>query len=144
MFANRSSGMIIGHFDEFFGDGKCKSVINEKTGQPEMECSTADTVVYKDYVNTTEGKTFLGLTSTDTAEAGKFYETSGGQRVIYTPYETHPWNHFSTETTANMIDFYDTAFAFQLNEHGEGYSELFHKRKYIHTHTQTHTYTHTP
>lgn len=118
LFGDRSSGMIIGHFDEFFGDGKCQSVIDEKTGAPTMKCSTADTVVYKDYVKTAEGKSFLGLAATDEAEAGKFYEYAGGQRVIYTPYETHPWNHFSTETTANMIEFYDTAFDYQLEKSG--------------------------
>jgi hypothetical protein len=29
---------------------------------------------------------------------------------MYTPYETHPWNHFSVETTGNQIDFYNKAF----------------------------------
>ncbi|UJF17615.1 hypothetical protein L0B53_02265 [Vibrio sp. SS-MA-C1-2] len=29
------------------------------------------------------------------------------KRVIFTPYETHPWNHFSTTTVSYLIDFFD-------------------------------------
>ena len=102
-FGPRSSGMIIAHFDEFFGDdGKLGS----------------NTVGYKNYIETEQAKKFLGDTS-KTYEDGKFYDhADGGQRVVFTPYETHPWNHFSTETTAFMIDFYDQAFGFQLDKAG--------------------------
>ncbi|MBQ8537272.1 MAG: hypothetical protein IJ461_07725, partial [Clostridia bacterium] len=42
---------------------------------------------------------------------GAWYETSdGGKRIIYQPYETHPWNHFSLSTCANVVSFYNTAF----------------------------------
>ena len=109
-FSTRSSGMIIGHFDEFFGDGH---YLFDMTG---------DTVVYKDYLETEEGQYFLdgGLTAAagKEYEVNKFYDNMGGQRVIYTPYETHPWNHFSTETTGYMIDFYDEAFEYQLTKAG--------------------------
>ena len=30
--------------------------------------------------------------------------SQSGQHIIYTPNQTHPWNHFSTATTANIID----------------------------------------
>ena len=77
---------------------------------------------YKDYIETAEGKSFLGggsnLSEGEEYQAGKIYEVAGGQRVIYTPYETHPWNHFSTETTSYMIDFYTEAFDFQLKNAG--------------------------
>ena len=106
-YNTRSNGKIIGHFDEFFGDG------NELG---------SNTVAYKDYIKTAEGKSFLGggsnLAEGEEYEPGKIYEVAGGQRVIYTPYETHPWNHFSTETTAYMIDFYTEAFDFQLEKAG--------------------------
>jgi len=106
-YNTRSDGKIIGHFDEFFGDGNALG---------------SNTVAYKDYIETAEGQTFLGggsnLAEGEEYEPGKFYEVAGGQRVIYTPYETHPWNHFSTETTSYMIDFYTEAFDFQLEKAG--------------------------
>ena len=111
LYGSRSSGMIIGHYDEFFGDDSCVVIKGEQVCDP-------NSVVYKDYVETAEGKAFLGLAADADAEAGKIYDYAGGQRVIYTPNETHPWNHFSTETTGYMIDFYDEAFAYQLNKAG--------------------------
>lgn len=108
LYGSRSSGMIIGHYDEFFGNPS--------------DSSTGKTVTYKDYVETDQGKEFLGngtnLGEDEEYVAGKIYDYAGGQRVIYTPNETHPWNHFSTETTGNMIEFYDAAFAYQLNAAG--------------------------
>ncbi len=35
---------------------------------------------------------------------------NGGRRVIYEPWEIHPWNHFSFETTRYQISFYTKAF----------------------------------
>lgn len=108
LYGSRSSGMIVGHYDEFFGNPS--------------DSSTGKTVTYKDYVETDQGKQFLGngtnLVEGEEYKASKIYEYQGGQRVIYTPNETHPWNHFSTETTSNMIDFYDAAFAYQLEAAG--------------------------
>lgn len=117
-FGSRTVGMIAAHFDEFFFN---KSD-DEKTAEDK---AITGTVVYKDFSARNSGKAFLGLGPDDTAEAGKFYyaysgpmqvegkdvrPTQQGKRIIYTPYETHPWNHFSTETTANFIDFYAAAF----------------------------------
>lgn len=107
MFADRSSGMVIGHYDEFFGD---------------PTDDNKSTVNYKDYVKTDQGKTFLGggtnLNAGEEYSAGVIYSYEGGQRVIYTPNETHPWNHFSLETTSYMIEFYDAAFDYQLEQAG--------------------------
>ena len=113
-YNTRTDGKIIGHFDEFFGDGNALG---------------SNTVAYKDYIETAEGKSFLGggsnLAEGEEYEPGKFYEVAGGQRVIYTPYETHPWNHFSTETTGYMIDFYDQAFEYQItNADGLDYASF--------------------
>jgi hypothetical protein len=85
------------------------------------------TVVYKDYPATLAGKAFLGLTAADQAgEQKRFYdaesgdmmagetmlrESQTGARVIYTPTETHPWNHFSKAATENLIHFYTHAFS---------------------------------
>lgn len=118
-FGSRTVGMIAAHFDEFFFNKSDE----EKTTK---EKSVVGTVTYKDFAERISGKAFLGLKPTDNAgEAGKFYTVDSGavtvdgnevrsseqgKRVIYTPYETHPWSHFSLGTTASLINFYTTAF----------------------------------
>lgn len=88
----RTMGKVAGQFDEFF-----------------FNAGSGGTVVKKNYVGTDEGKKFL---EQEAPEAGKWYDTAdGGKRIIYQPYETHPWNHFSTTTTGYAIEFYNTAFA---------------------------------
>lgn len=118
-FGSRIVGTIAGQYDEFFFN----KADAEKT---EQEKSVVGTVVQKDYAATHSGKSFLGLAADDAGgEQGRFYEvqsgellkdeavvraSEAGQRVIYTPNETHPWNHFSKETTSNLIQFYNYAF----------------------------------
>ena len=118
-YGNRTIGMIGAHYDEFFFN---KSDA-EKTP---AEKAVNGTVTYKNFVSTVSGKQFLGLAASDAAgEAGKFYTvdsgkltyknavvraSQSGERVIYTPNETHPWNHFSLSTTADEINFYAHAF----------------------------------
>ncbi|MDR2504738.1 MAG: hypothetical protein LBD16_01390 [Oscillospiraceae bacterium] len=119
-FGSRTMGVVAAHYDEFFFN---KSA-DEKS---DAEKQVAGTVVYKDYPATAQGKMFLGLPAdgaagvADTyysAEAGAVTidgnvvrEAETGERVIFTPTETHPWNHFSTTSTAYMIDFYAHAFS---------------------------------
>lgn len=115
---DRTFGIIAGHYDEFFF-GKSAA---EKT---EEEKKISGTVVYKDFVSTISGKSFLGKTAADSAQQGVFYDVDSGnltvngnvvraaqtgKHIIYTPKQTHPWNHFSQATTAHLIDFYTEAF----------------------------------
>lgn len=94
-YGPRLSGKVAGQYDEFFFD---------------QEAQAASTpVMKKDYVSTPEGQGFLG--NTENAQAGQFYEVDGGERIVYQPNETHPWNHFSKTSTGYAIDFYDKAFA---------------------------------
>lgn len=118
-FGNRTVGMVAGHYDEFFFN---KSD-DEKT---EAEKNKEGTIRRKDFTDTLSGKQFLGVKSQESqAEEDKFYtvesgeilidgnvvrESQTGKHILYTPNETHPWNHFSKETTSNLIDFYTTAF----------------------------------
>lgn len=95
LYGPRTSGKIAGKYDEFFFDGEAAA-----NGTP---------VVKKDYVHTEEGQGFLG--NPENPKAGEVYEVAGGKRVIYQPNETHPWNHFSKESTGHAIDFYDMTFA---------------------------------
>ncbi len=89
----RTLGKVAAHYDEFFFN------------DPAVE---GGTVRYKDYVATPEGQTFLQQKA---PKENTWYKTSdGGNRIIYEPKETHPWNHFSKTTTGYAVDFYMTAF----------------------------------
>ena len=94
-YGPRMSGKVAGQYDEFFFDAAA--------------AGAGQSVVKKNYVGTEEGQGFLG--NPENAVAGKIYESDGGKRVIYQPNETHPWNHFSKQSTADAISFYDMAFA---------------------------------
>lgn len=117
-FGDRTVGMIAGHYDEFFFN----KAEEERT---EAEKKITGTVTYKDFTKTISGKQFLGLDADDSAMAGEFYTVESGdvitsetvvrpsqtgQHIIYTPNQTHPWNHFSKTTTGYLIDFYTKAF----------------------------------
>ncbi len=92
-FGGRTIGKIAGQFDEFFFNAP----------------DTKGTVNQKNYVGTDEGKLILGQ---EAPAADTWYDAAdGGKRIIYQPYEIHPWNHFSTKTTGHMVDFYKEAFA---------------------------------
>ena len=91
--AGRTLGRVAAQYDEFFFNDP-----NEAGG----------TVRHKNFVATPDGQTWLEQAA---PEANTWYDTSdGGRRIIYQPAETHPWNHFSTTTTAHLVDFYMTAF----------------------------------
>nr|WP_305120943.1 hypothetical protein [Saccharibacillus sp. JS10] len=119
-YGNRTVGMIAGHYDEFFFNKSDE----EKTAE---EKAIVGTVMHKDFVKTASGRAFLGLGADNTQEAvqGQYYKvdagdlkvedqvvrpSQNGERIIYTPNQTHPWNHFSPETTGYLIDFYTHAF----------------------------------
>ena len=97
-FGGRTIGKICGQYDEFFF----------AADEPPTKSGT---VYHKDYVATTAGKTLL---EQEAPQADTWYTGSdGGQRIIYQPSEIHPWNHFSTASTKDAIEFYATAFADQ-------------------------------
>ncbi len=90
----RIMGKVAAQYDEFFFN------------DPE---ASGGTVRHKDYVSTAEGMAFLE--QTEAARANTWYETAdGGKRIIYQPAQTHPWNHFSKNTTAYAVEFYTEAF----------------------------------
>ncbi len=92
---SRVAGAIAGQYDEFFFD--------------ETAYATGETMVKKNYSQTATGKQFLGNPANP--DKGTFFTTAaGGKRIIYEPNETHPWNHFSKESTRYQIQFYTEAF----------------------------------
>lgn len=91
----RTIGKVCAEYDEFF------FLPDDYKG--------GGTVIRKDWVSTTAGKTFL---EQEAPQAGVWYDTAdGGKRIVYQPHETHPWNHFSKTTTGYAISFYEAAFA---------------------------------
>jgi hypothetical protein len=94
-YGPRTSGKVSAQYDEFFFDAEAEA--------------TSKTVVKKDYVNTPEGKGFLG--NPENPQPDKVYDVNGGKRVVFEPSEIHPWNHFSKTSTADAIKFYNMAFA---------------------------------
>ena len=106
-----TSGTIAAHYDEFFFAPD--NLTGKETG-----------LVRKDWVKTTAGAKFYygddSAVASDEIVAGEWNETAygGAGSVIYTPNEIHPWNHFSTETTGYMIEFYDKAFETQFTLRG--------------------------
>ena len=90
----RFMGKVAAQYDEFFFN------------DPAV---TGGTVRQKNYVATEEAQTWLEQTA---PAANTWYTTAdGGQRIIYQPAQTHPWNHFSKTTTGYAISFFTTAFA---------------------------------
>ena len=101
-YASRSVGHISAHYDQFFFDNP----------------PVPETVIYKDFTEDAVGLEFLGRTSQGTALAGTYYSVAGGQRVIYTPDETHPQDTWSLESGGYTIEFFERAFTYQLNMAG--------------------------
>ncbi|ULO09889.1 hypothetical protein H1230_14640 [Paenibacillus sp. 19GGS1-52] len=117
-FGSRTVGMIAGKYDEFFFN---KSDGEKSTAEKKVQ----GTVTSKDFASTLSGKMFLGLSADKQATESKFYtvqsgelslddavvrQSQTGERILFTPNQTHPWNHFSKTTTAHFIDFYAQAF----------------------------------
>ena len=113
-FGSRTVGIIAGNYDEFFYN--------------HPDSPAGQTVMRNDYPATPSGRMFLGIDPTGTASApsGSFHTVDSGvvtigendvrgsqrgSRIIYTPNEIHPWNHFSALTTSHLIDFYAEAFS---------------------------------
>ncbi|MDT8336865.1 MAG: alpha/beta hydrolase [Candidatus Izemoplasmatales bacterium] len=105
MFSTRSVGIIGAHWDQFFFDNSGTS---------------AGSVVYKDFTEDEVGLKFLSRDDEGTADQGVFYDVDGGQRVIYTPNETHPLNTWSLATGLDTITFFEEAFTYQLDLHNLG------------------------
>jgi len=100
-YGPRIVGKVAAHYDEFFFDKDA--------------FASGNTVIYKDYTKTEEGQKFLGNPPDPQSETW-YNLDNGGKRIIYTPSEIHPWNHFSVTTTGYAIDFYNVAF--------EGYTSV--------------------
>ena len=123
---NRTYGTLAARYDEFFFLDPT-GTITVKDGDNVLGTARTygnnNTVVEKDWGKTQYGKaTYYGI-SFDSAknekdvESGVWNDDIAGGRVIYMPNEIHPWDHFSIESTAYQIDFYNHAFKNQFEIH---------------------------
>jgi len=140
---NRTMGTVAGRYDEFFFNSSCtiayedrndpKTPNNPDDDTPYASCSYAgNQVVEKNWGANVHGKAtyynvpVLTVLQDKTGayadvESGVWNDDVEGGRVIYMPNEIHPWNHFSTETAAYQVDFYNKAFATQAQLHGASF-----------------------
>lgn len=98
-YGQRDVGVIAAQFDEFFFRS--------------MK-ATGGWTLPQDYIHTEAAQSFLSFGETPEGEEKKietFYQQQiNGQtanRVIYTPYQTHPWNHFSATCVKNGVQFFE-------------------------------------
>lgn len=103
-YGTRDVGIIAAQFDEFF-----------------FRTRSADGTVSlpRDYIDSDYAQSFLRFGEdpagfADDRESGVFYrqrvEGAEALRVIYNPWEIHPWNHFSPGTAAMGIEYWEESF----------------------------------
>jgi dienelactone hydrolase len=103
-YGNRNVGVIAAQYDEFF------------FRRPFADGTVS---VPRTYITTPDAQSFLHFgadpnkNSLDKRTAGTIYkdQVDGKQslRVIYTPDQIHPWNHFSKICVANGVEFFEAA-----------------------------------
>jgi len=109
-YGSRDVGIIAAQFDEFF-----------------FRTRQADGTVTlpKDFIDSDYAQSFLRFGEDpsafgDVRESGTFYrqqiEGENPLRVIYNPYQIHPWNHFSTKVAGQGIEYWQTSFDGAPNE----------------------------
>ncbi len=97
-YGSRDVGIIAAQFDEFFF-----RTVKEDGSR----------TVPGEYVNTEYAQSFLafGTDPKEKRDEGIFYtQTIDGReavRIIYAPYQIHPWNHVSTECAAYGIEYFE-------------------------------------
>jgi hypothetical protein len=100
-YGTRDVGILAAQFDEFF----FRTVLPDGTR-----------TLPKDFIDSEYAQSFLsfGTDPTQTREAGTFYtqriDGVNALRVIYTPWEIHPWNHFSMTSAAMGIEYWEESF----------------------------------
>lgn len=102
-YGNRDMGIIAAQFDEFF-----------------FRTLTSDGTVTlpRDYIKSDYAQSFLHFgqdpAGLDQRAADTFYhrriDGTEAQRIIYTPFQIHPWNHFSTKAAAQGIAYWESSF----------------------------------
>lgn len=101
-YGNRHVGIVAAQFDEFFF----------RVTQPDGSRSAP-----KDYINQVTAQSFLNF-GIDPAKGEKraantmYKQAVSGKdaiRVIYTPYQIHPWNHFSMTVVKDSVAFFEAA-----------------------------------
>ncbi|MCL2571512.1 MAG: alpha/beta hydrolase [Defluviitaleaceae bacterium] len=129
---SRNIGIVAGMYDEFFFNA------------PEATAQAGGTVIRSDWALTPVGRQFLGYEGADRpsgwhiAESGELIlgedivrGSQQGRRIVYTPNEIHPWNHFSANTTNYLINFYRVLEPYATAAQREDTGDLLHNRNQI-------------
>jgi hypothetical protein len=102
-YGTRDVGILAANFDEFFFRS-----INADGSKTKP----------REYINTLYAQSFLHFgadpkTAGEVRSAYKIYKKQidgvTASRVIYNPYQIHPWNHFSATCAASGIEFFEDA-----------------------------------
>ena len=100
-YGTRDVGILAAQFDEFF----FRSILED-----------GSKTVPGDYINTEYAQSFLNFGVDPKVKGEKrtnntFYtqkiQGKDALRIIYTPYQIHPWNHVSTECAADGIEYFE-------------------------------------
>lgn len=103
-YGTRDVGILAAQFDEFF----FRSINADGTK-----------TMPKDYVKSVYAQSFLNFgvdpkTAGETRTSYKYYtkliDGVTASRIIYNPYQIHPWNHISATCAASGIEFFENAF----------------------------------
>ncbi|GAB46935.1 alpha/beta hydrolase [Mobilicoccus pelagius] len=96
VYGDRAAGVVAAQYDEFFF----------RTRRPDGTVTPP-----RDYIHQPTAQSFLafGTTPSEEREAGTLYRSGDRMRVVYTPDQIHPWNHFSKEVVGNVVDFFDAS-----------------------------------
>ncbi|MCL2378194.1 MAG: alpha/beta hydrolase [Defluviitaleaceae bacterium] len=131
---SRNVGVVAGLYDEFFFNA------------PEATAEAGGTVIRSDWTETPVGRQFLGIDPAYTgpvsgwhiAESGEFMVGEDvvrgsqlGRRVVFTPNEIHPWNHFSATATSNILGFLRVLEPYASTAQREAAGDLLHNQNQI-------------
>lgn len=96
VYGDRAAGVVAAQYDEFFF----------RTHRPDGTVTPP-----RDYIHQPTAQSFLafGTTPSEKREAGTLYRRGDAMRVVYTPDQIHPWNHFSKDVVGDVVDFFDTS-----------------------------------
>lgn len=105
-YGSRDVGIVAAQFDEFF----FRTILED-----------GSRTVPGDYINTANAQSFLYFgadpkTKNEKLDSNTFYQKiidgKEALRIIYNPYQIHPWNHVSTKVAAYGIEYFEKSFGF--------------------------------
>jgi pimeloyl-ACP methyl ester carboxylesterase len=109
-YGHRHIGLIAALYDEFY--------FRQRSANGDVMTSP------RDYIKTPNAQSFLHFGAdpaklSDRRCEGTFYSQENVLRIVYTPWETHPWGTISRSTVQSQIAFFDRALGSPMPIPGE-------------------------